>query len=191
MKQLPITYYIVMSFLCIGLFGFSQEENAIADEEMFSIRGNVRESDTGKPISKVSVQVNGGAYTTTNIAGDFKIQAAIEDELIIRHDDFETVYHIIKSTERITVEVQPAVKKKISKYQSRSTSVQEFKILIDSAQFYKKKDASKSIKFIENAIIASNSVAQQAQAYEVLADVFMELEQYDFCLLYTSPSPRD
>ena len=182
MKQLPTTYYIVMSFLCISLFGFSQEENAIADKELFSIRGNVRESDTGKPISKVSVQVNGGAYTATNISGDFNIQAAIEDELIIRHDDFETVYYIIKSAERITVEVQPAVKKKISKYQSRSTSVQEFKSLIDSANFYKKKDASKSIKFIENAIIASNSVAQQAQAYEVLADVFMELEQYDLAI---------
>jgi len=182
MKQVINTYYILLSFLCFSLIGFSQEEAVIAKKEILSIKGNVKESDTGKPISKVSIQANGGSYTTTNNAGDFRINASVGDELIIRHDDFETLYYIIEDNQRINVEVQPAVKKKLSKFRRSSKTIQQFKSLIDSAEFYKKKDASKSIKFIEDAIIASNSVDQQAKAYEVLADVFMHLEQYDLAI---------
>lgn len=182
MKQIQFTYYLTLGFLCFAMMTFSQENASMSKKEVFSIKGNVRESDTYKPISKVSIQVNGGLYTTTNNGGDFRIQAAIGDELIISHDDFSTVYYTIKSSERITVEVQPEVTKKISNFKSRSGDIKMFKRVIDSAEFYKKKDVTKSFKFIEDALLESNSTEEQAEAYEVLADVFIHLEQYDLAV---------
>ena len=74
----------------------SQEKNAErrALEPLYEVRGSVRESDTYKPISKVNIEVNGGAYTVTGNDGDFRIKVRTGDELIIRHKDFETVYYL-------------------------------------------------------------------------------------------------
>ena len=41
------------------------------DESMLYIRGSVRESDTYEPISKVNIEINGGAYTITDSQGRF------------------------------------------------------------------------------------------------------------------------
>jgi len=63
------------------------------------VRGSVIENDTNKPIPKVNVEVNGGAYTTTNSEGEFRIQVKLNDELVIRHSDFERFYIFIKINE--------------------------------------------------------------------------------------------
>ncbi|NRA92697.1 MAG: histidine kinase [Psychroserpens sp.] len=144
------------------------------------IKGSVRESDTYLPIEKVNIEVNGGAYTNTDSEGRFTIRARRGDELIVRHKDFETVYYLITSSERITIEVEPAIQKRTSSRYKQDIKL--FNALIDSVEAYKKKDVAKSIKFVGEALTQSNSVVQSAEAYQVLAEVYMFWKQYDLAV---------
>ncbi len=152
----------------------------------FTVRGKVVERDTRDPIINVNVEVNGGAYTTTDMFGDFRIEAKKGDELTIRHKDFETVYYTIQSNERILVEVEPenAYEDKKEKFISKrlKKAQPQFNWLIDSAEVYLKKDAKKSIQFVTNALKLSDSKKENAEAYEVLGDINMFWKQPDLAV---------
>lgn len=174
--------YCFLLVLCFPLQSIvAQNDYKRVDEPVFVVRGSVRESDTYKPISKVNIEVNGGAYTMTSMDGSFNIKVKRGDELIIRHKDFETIYYTIKDDERITVEVHPALQqgRTNTKYKK---DVKAFNALIDSAATYLKKDAQKSIQFVTEALSQSNSVNENAQAYELLADVYMQWKQFDLAV---------
>lgn len=181
----PLVKYI--AFLCLvfstGVLLAQENENAITSEKRFTVRGSVIESDTYKPIPDVNIEVSGGAYTTTDALGEFRIEAKKGDELTIRHKDFETVYYTITSSERIKVEVQPNTTDQYNSklFKSRG-STQAFKSLIDSAEVYLKKDAKTSIQFIADALQNSRSVKENSEAYEVLGDVYMHWKQYDLAV---------
>ncbi|ULC59387.1 histidine kinase [Flaviramulus sp. BrNp1-15] len=164
---------------------FAQDNSRLSNQgPTFTVRGSVIESDTQEPIPNVNIEVNGGAYTTTDLFGDFRIEARNGDELTIRHKDFETVYYIIRSNERIKVEVQPNEEEDTySKLKKSSRSKTEtFKSLIDSAETYLKKDAKTSIQFAGDALAEGKSVKQNSEAYEVLGDVYMYWKQYDLAV---------
>lgn len=175
-----ILKYLLIIILCFTTqyIGAQESENKQAK---FIVRGSVRESDTYKPISKVNIEVNGGAYTVTGSDGEFRIQVKKGDELAIRHKDFETVYYIITSNERISVEVKPTLRESTSDSKYKR-SVQSFNALIDSALVYQKKDAEKSIQFITEALLQSTSSKENADAYEVLGDVYVHWKQYDLAV---------
>jgi tetratricopeptide (TPR) repeat protein/anti-sigma regulatory factor (Ser/Thr protein kinase) len=179
-----VKFYKHILFITILLFSLSlsaqQQENSIT-KKTFTIKGSVMESETNKPIPRVNVFVNGGAYTTTDLQGEFKIEVIIGDELIIKHSDFETVYYIIKSKERIKVEVRPnnALKSADKLFKSNPKL---FNTLIDSAEMYLNSDAEKSIQFIEDALTISNSTRQNAKVYETLGNVYFEWKQYDLAV---------
>ncbi|MFI1771870.1 tetratricopeptide repeat-containing sensor histidine kinase [Thalassobellus citreus] len=160
---------------------FAQENANETIEPRFSVRGSVIESDTRDAIPNVNIEVNGGGYTTTDMFGDFRIEVKKGDELTIRHKDFETVYYTIQSNDRIIVEVQP---NKSDKYKSKfsKSRIPIFKSLIDSADTYLKKDAKKSIQFVADALLESNSVKDNSEAYEVLGDIYMYWKQYDLAV---------
>lgn len=171
-----IKHIIVTITLCFCLCSWSQNTK----QQTFSVRGSVIENDTNKPIPKVNVEVNGGAYTTTNSEGEFRIEVKLNDELIIKHSDFETVYIIIKSNERITVKVEPNARNLSNKY--RRVDANLFNALIDSAEYYRKKNTDKSIEFVTDALSISTSSKNNAEVYEMLADVYFELKQYDLAV---------
>ncbi len=159
----------------------AQDQDSRTSKITFIVKGSVIESDTYKPIPKVNILVNGGAYTTTNSQGEFKIEVAKGDELVIKHSDFETVYYIIKSNERIKVEVKPNE----SIYSRRKWSKSDpniFNSLIDSADTYLKSDAEKSIQFITDALAISSTTRENAEVYESLGDVYFEWNQYDLAV---------
>lgn len=175
-RTFRILVFLQLSLLPI--FGIAQDLQM--DKATFIVRGSVVESDTKMPISKVNIEVNGGSYTTTNALGEFRIPVRKGDEIIISHKDFETVYYTVVNEDRITVQVEPnttADKKKVS-YRRDSN----FNSLIDSAVVNIKKDANKSIEFVTLALEQSKTVKQNAEAYEVLADVFLQLKQYDLAV---------
>ncbi|MFD2542511.1 histidine kinase [Lacinutrix gracilariae] len=183
MKYL-LKYSILLGFLFLSSHLFAQqhaETTADKEEVSFIVKGSVVESDTRKPITNVQISVNGGAYTTTNLSGDFRIQVKKGDELTIAHKDIKTVFYTIKDDERITVEVKPTTEVDEAVYK-RKVSLKPFNSVIDSAQVYLKKDAEKSILFITEALAQSNSTNQNAEAYEVLADVYMQWKQYDLAI---------
>ncbi len=153
----------------------------------FTVKGSVVESDTRDPIQNVNVEVSGGAYTTTDVFGEFKIDVRKGDELIIRHKDFETVYHIIRNDDKIQVLVESNEDeniKKLSKSKkiSRSRISESFKTLIDSAKTYLKKDAKKSIQFVADALTKSKSSKENSEAYQVLGDIYSHWNQHDLAV---------
>ncbi|WP_027125711.1 histidine kinase [Gelidibacter mesophilus] len=177
-----IIKYGAIIILCILTQNIQAQKNDIQKEApRFTVRGSVRESDTYKPISKVNVEVNGGAYTVTGSDGEFRIQVKKGDELVIRHKDFETVYYTIQNDERILVDVKPAFKERVSRSKYKR-NIQNFNALIDSAVAYQKKDAEKSIEFLTEALLQSSSSKENADAYEVLGDVYKHWKQYDLAV---------
>lgn len=185
MKQ-SITYLYLL-FLLFGqssLMAQSTEIEKSADrarDVYFMVSGFVRENETYKPINGVNIQINGGAYTSSNLAGEFRIKAKKGDELTISHKDFETVYYIIQNDASITVDVMP--RKALSDSNLfKSNKANSFHKLIDSATAYKKISAEKSMRFIIESIKNSSSVKQNAQAFEVLGDVNMYWKQYDLAV---------
>ncbi len=177
-------YIGVLLFLCCSINMYGQDD--LRPFSKFTVRGKVVEKDTRDPIINVNVEVNGGAYTTTDMFGDFRIEAKKGDELTIRHKDFETVYYTIQSNERILVEVEPenAYEDKKEKFISKrlKKAQPQFNWLIDSAEVYLKKDAKKSIQFVTNALKLSDSKKENAEAYEVLGDINMFWKQPDLAV---------
>ncbi|KJD32471.1 histidine kinase [Tamlana nanhaiensis] len=178
--------HIWIFFLWFGAIAVAQNESVINSEApKFTVRGSVIESDTNKAIQNVNIEVNGGSYTTTDVFGEFRIEARKGDQLTIRHKDFETVFYTIQSNERIKVKVEPNTEAEETKLKKISRSIagtETFNNLIDSAETYLKKDAKKSIEFAGDALAKGSSVKQNSEAYEVLGDIYMHWKQYDLAV---------
>lgn len=184
--RVALKYIFIFHLFFSGALLFGQNDLLRKNEEpKFTVRGSVIERDTRNPIPHVNVEVNGGQYTTTDIFGDFRIEARKGDELTIRHKDFETVVYTIKSDERIRVEVEPNDEEtstsKLKKF-SKLSKPESFNALIDSAEAYLKTDAKKSIQFVADALIESSSTKQNGEAYEVLGDIYTHWKQYDLAV---------
>ncbi|WP_255573029.1 histidine kinase [Hanstruepera marina] len=152
----------------------------LGGDPAFTVRGFIYDSELQKPVSNANIEVNGGAYTTTNGAGEFRIKVKFGDELVIKHKDFETVYYTIKNRERIRVEVRPY------RYSNKAKIKDEpdiaFNSLIDSALLYKKTDLEKSIQFVTDALTESRSGKENAEVYETLGDIYLHWNQYDIAV---------
>ena len=174
----------LLVFLCLQPVCLYAQDNmnvaAEKNEAQFMLKGFIREHNTYKPLSNAKVEIHGGSSTTTNAAGDFSIRVRKGDELIIKHDDFETVYFKVKNDNKITINVKAAPRpssKFIRKYDAKA-----FSQLIDSAFYYLKLDAEKSIQFVSEALLESGSRKQNAEAYDVLSDIYMYWKQYDLAI---------
>ncbi|OUS00341.1 sensor histidine kinase [Flavobacteriales bacterium 33_180_T64] len=183
MKQLVTYGLFLVLFFSFGTLTAQENDNTFktVKNPLFTIRGSVKESDTYKPISKVNIEINGGAYTRTDNNGSFLIQARIGDELVIRHKDFETIYYTIENNDRITVEVEPAISK-LKTDTDFKKDIKVFNSLIDSVAKYKKFNVEKSIEFVGEALSQSSSQRQNSEAYLVLAEVYMFWKQYDLAV---------
>ncbi len=185
MKQIT-TYICSLFFLLCPIVILAQTQDMKSStakdrDAFFSVRGFVRENATYEPVSDVNIQVNGGAYTASNNAGEFRIKVKQGDELTISHEDFETIYYTIKDDDRITVDVMPRTgSSDVNLFKAKQNNT--FNNLIDSATTYKKISAEKSMQFIAEGIKKSNSVKENAEAFEVLGDVNMYWKQYDLAV---------
>lgn len=172
MKPLTLIVFIL-------LFGFSpkvlsQINRAEADE--FVLKGQVLDAENNNPISRVNIEVTGKGYTSTNRAGEFQISAQIGDELVIRSDDFKTIYYIVKDQQRITVKVEKAIETVLPvTSRSRNDTIDYFRVNIDSAKYALKKDAKRSIDFVNKAFESvtgrRTNQWQNAIAFETLGDI--------------------
>ncbi|MGR7812444.1 histidine kinase [Lacinutrix undariae] len=172
--------YLILFFLCFPLKdGFAQLK--IQNDKALLIKGIVREKVSFTPISKVNVEVNGGEYTITDADGRFQLKAKSGDELVVKHKDFETVYFTITSGDTIIIEVE--ANDDLSSNTSQKRNIPEqFKSLTDSASYYIKRDPEKSMQFVTDALSKSHSIIEKAKVYQLLADVYMELKQYDLAV---------
>lgn len=171
-------------FLCLCLssnLNYAQNTPTPSNRQqaVFTVRGSVYDAELKQPIPQVNIEVNGGAYTTTNMAGDFRIQVRKGDELVVKHKDFETVYYTIKDNERIKIEVRANAS--YSKAPKKNPEL-TFNASIDSAETYLQTDIKKSLQFITEALSKSQSIKDNAEVYEVLGDTYVFWKQYDLAI---------
>lgn len=157
--------------------------------EEFVLKGVVMEDETNDPVAKVNIEIIGGGYTTTNGAGEFSIAAKIGDELIVKSDDFETVYYTIKDKQYLRVRVQDTRMEEESlpiSTKSKRRDINSFATYIDSANFYLKKDAKRSIEYVTRALESvpgkSSSLSQNSIAFETLGDINLHWNQPDLAV---------
>lgn len=187
MKMKKAIYIFLVLYLLCFVHGFSQA-NRLQNGKSFILKGEVRDGETNMPISRVNVEILGGQYTTTNGGGQFAISAKIGDELIIKSDDFLTVYYEIKKNDFITVKVEKAKGSMapVNAKSDRSNTQELFHTYIDSARFYLRKDAQKSIDYITRALETGHKKAltktQNSQAFEILGDINVFWNQPDLAI---------
>ena len=176
--------YITLILLLISVSSFSQVESMKKDVKEMSIKGTVKEETTLKPVKGVEVQVVGkGGYVSDDF-GNFKLQASIGDQIIIKHPSFETIYHTVTSDDRIEVKVKenPEILKAEREEEKRDNSL--YKYNLSSARNNLKKDASTSIDFVAKALESVNdndseADSKRAELYETLGDIYLYWKQGD------------
>lgn len=176
MKHIFIILFFICSVpCCVAQIG-----------EQTIVRGTVLEEGTYNPFSNANVEVVGGAYTTTNAAGEFRLQARIGEELVIRHEDFETVYHTIGRNDNIKLTVAPNKTKPKAVKRNKQVTQERFQQYLDSAKNVLKKDAKISIEYVAKALATDQEQAlsklQKAKAYELLGDIYTYWKQHDLAV---------
>ena len=184
MKRLSILLF-VLTLAVQPLVSQVQKRSANA----FVLKGVVLEDETNNPVARVNVEIPGGSYTTTNGAGEFAISAEIGDELIVKSDTFETVYYTIKDKQYVTIRVKDAsiVEEKLPvTSSSRNETENTFNKLIDSARYYLKKDAKKSIEYVTRSLQSVQAKATSRRhnsiAFETLGDINLFWNQPDLAV---------
>ncbi|WP_405370251.1 histidine kinase [Nonlabens sp. Asnod2-A12] len=177
MRQLFTLLIVLLSLqtLMAQNTGFKTSRNL---ETTMTLEGRVLNED-GTPISGANVEGKMGRYATTNGMGYFKLPANMGEEIVIRGLDFETVYYRIRSNEDIEIRVQNP------EQDTQKLSTLSYKIAMDSAQFYLKKDAQKTADFLIAALSnnpKSLSTTQESAAYEKLGDLYTFNKQYDLAI---------
>ncbi len=179
--------YISIIMLLISIVGWAQIGS---NQNLLEIKGSVLGKENRTPIAQVQISTDRGNYTYTNSLGEFKIKAAIGDLLIFESPEFETVRHRIASNEDVDVLVEGYSERR-SKNLIKKESVSEqnslmgHQRLLDSANFYKKKDLEKSIDFIAQSIEilgSSGKKRELAMSLTVLGEIYMYHEQYDLAI---------
>ncbi|MGB5820614.1 MAG: histidine kinase [Saonia sp.] len=178
-------HYIFLVFFFTFFLGFSQTQESGSS---FQIKGSVKGKETYTPISGVAISTSRGAYTVTNALGEFRIKAAVGDELTVYSPDFETVRYIIKSDEDIAI----LVKGYAADTRSRSVRNEKEKeaitlhgVYLDSANVYKKSNIEKSIDFITRSIEQlgkRGNKSQLAASLTTLGEVYQYHKQYDLAI---------
>ncbi len=180
---------IIIFLSCVGLFA-QQKSYSLDNESFFILKGDVFDQELNKPIFNVNIEVNSGAYTTTNRLGEFSIKTKIGDELVVRSDDFQTVYYQIKDKQRIKIFVeenkQISSKKYIKQEAKKNNHQEQFLTYIDSAKQVLKKDAKKSINFVTKALesidINKATPLQNSMVFETLGDINLYWKQSDLAV---------
>jgi tetratricopeptide (TPR) repeat protein len=143
----------------------------------------------GVPLGGIHLRVKGTNISTiTNANGEFMINAKNGDVIILSRNgevinsyrlDGSTYYEVIDESGRIDQKRRDKVG---ADAKETSNVVSEFQFLLDSANYYKKINPTKSIDLIERTFLIANETKNKKQlsdAYSVLGDVYMNLKQYD------------
>ena len=179
--------YVFTSLLFVLVVVAAQGQVRKKSAKSFVLKGVVVTAETNTPIPRVNVEIDDGAYTTTNGNGEFSISAEIGDELSIKSDAFKPVYYVVKDEQDITVRVQTIEENTIPiSTNSDYTSAGLFEQYIDSAKATLRVDANKSIGYVTKAIQpyrgTTTTKSQTAIAFETLGDINMYWGQPDLAI---------
>ncbi len=183
-------YSLFFVFLFVTSVSFSQNE---IDKlhQLHTYKDYVSDAN-GNRLQGIKVSVLGGDSDITNRRGEFSVKAKIGDQIVLSKNgkkinsyvyDGSSQYEIEdRSTENDAKPIRNIDAKRASpkfKKISKIRYVSSYKMALDSANYFIKKNPTKSIQFVEKALNATSNKKKTAQAYETLADAFFELKQYD------------
>lgn len=169
-------FFLLLQTICLA-----QTNSSFTNNNNFFIEVIITAKATKTPIKNAEVAVNGKNFYYSEINGFYKVNASINDELIVSHPDFETVFYTIKSNEEIRIEVENFPEKNAAKSQNLPQTDVYLQHL-DSAKFYKTKNIEKSLAFVEKAIQTDKTKKRNATSYKTLADIYLFWKQYDLAV---------
>lgn len=184
MKYLKyIAFIFLLAFACTAI-----AQQSRAEKVAFTIRGEVIEDETNKPIAKVNVEIVGGEYTTTDDLGRFSIKAKEGDQIVISSDDFQTVYYNVLEDDYIKIRVEGPENEitKLKKVASNRDAKSAFTSYIDSAKTTLKKNATQSIGYVTTAleVVPKKEITntENSIAFETLGDINLFWKQSDLAI---------
>lgn len=182
------TFYILAILVfCMtkASIGYAQQESEAVSRSTnsrFILKGSILDVETMTPVSKANVEVRGGAYTTSGKDGEFRIEARVGDELVIRSSEFETVYYTIKDEQRLHIQVAPN-RESLDKSTEDIEEKLSFKDKINAAQKTYKKDAAIGIDNVAQALSVDGiTLSERAQSFKLLGDIYSYWKQYDLAV---------
>lgn len=174
-------YIMVCLFLGWNVIYSQSQNNALK----FNLKGRVEVRSTGQPISGVSISNDMGVFVVTNALGEFEIKTRIGDQLIIEHQDIETLWYNVEKNDDVLILVEGFE----SSVSDRSNSPPDISIrhqqLLDSAEHYKAKDIEKSIDFVAQSIALLGKRGRRkelARSLSKLGEVYQYHKQLDLAI---------
>ncbi|CAG2534864.1 Tetratricopeptide repeat-containing protein [Maribacter dokdonensis] len=174
-------YIMVCLFLGWNVVYSQSQNNALK----FNLKGRVEVRSTGQPISGVSISNDMGVFVVTNALGEFEIKTRIGDQLIIEHQDIETLWYNVEKNDDVLILVEGFE----SSAGDRSNSPPDIFIrhqqLLDSAEHYKAKDIEKSIDFVAQSIALLGKRGRRkelARSLSKLGEVYQYHKQLDLAI---------
>ncbi|WP_291966627.1 histidine kinase [Maribacter sp.] len=175
--------YILMYFLLgWNMLHAQLQNNALR----FKLEGRVEVRNTGKPISGVSISNTLGDYVITNGLGEFEINTRIGDQLIIQHDDIETLRYDVQKNDDVLILVEDFDS---SSVRSSSKSLPDIAVkhqqLLDSAEEYKAKDIERSIDLVAQSISILGKRGRKkelARSLSKLGEIYQYHKQLDLAI---------
>jgi len=165
----------ILLFFIISMQVYSQQESPKQQHHIYT---DYVEDDQGKRLQGITVKILGGDQDVTNYNGKFSLRAKIGDRVTLYRDGEKINSFIYDGSSNY--QVQDLLEEMDDKVSSNKTIEQlSYQVVLDSAKYYIKKKPVKTIQFVEQALHATSNKKKTAKAYEVLADAFYELKQFD------------
>jgi tetratricopeptide (TPR) repeat protein len=187
-EEMKIKAPVILFFILFSICAFSQENSSLNSKKEFFVKVVIQDKDTKEQIKNAQVSVNGFQFRYSLINSNYSVKAKVNNQLIISHPDFETVYYTITSNEDIKILVEgfssnnTGYKRKYSYSKTTSNLADFYHQYLDSAIFYKEKSIDKSLDYIEKALRNKQSRARNAASYKTLADIYLYWKQYDLAV---------
>ncbi len=187
---MKLKYYIAFIILTLSTLKVKSQGPVLDKGGGFELRVRIFDTENNEYIRNAQVSINAFTTSISDINGYYRLKARINDELVVRHPDFETVRKTIDVKDDITIEVRDnpryskrgKTKSSSRKFIKRKAISKDYKQIMDSALYYKEKNLDRSISFIEEALEANESKKRNANTYKVLGDIYFFWKQYDIAI---------
>jgi len=174
--------YILICFVFGWNMLLSQSQN---NALKFNLKGRVEVRDTGRPISGVSVSNDMGVFVVTNGLGEFEITTRVGDQLIIEHNDIETLWYDVEKKDDVLILVEGFESSPTSRSNSLPDIASRHQQLLDAAETFKAKDIEKSIDLVAQSIAILGKRGRKkelARSLSKLGEIYQYHKQFDLAI---------
>ncbi|MGG8496477.1 tetratricopeptide repeat-containing sensor histidine kinase [Tenacibaculum sp. TC6] len=179
-RKISIVFFFLITQLVLA-------QNRGPTERYFSVKIKIIDKASRKAITDAYITVNGVYQNRYSRNEEYTVTVKVNDELMVSHPNFETVYYTIKGGDEIRIEVEENKRDKKSKSLNKlnfsiSKRKNNYTQYLDSAKFYEKKDIDKSLSFVEKALKENINRYQKADVLKTLATIYFYWQQYDLAI---------